>query len=86
MHGLVVGIVAAGTDVDPAALKPSPLSAVVFAVLAIATVLLLLSMLRHLRRARANLGPAPAAQSPEGPTEAAGSAVGGTELDEGDPR
>lgn len=44
--------------IDPATLRPSPLSSVVFVFLLVATVLLLLSMRRHLGRARANLGSA----------------------------
>lgn len=88
MHGVLGGIVAGGivaeTDLDPAALKPSPLSLAVFLFLAVATVLLLLSMLRHLRRARTNLGATSVARPPAGPTE--GSSVGGTGPGEDDVR
>ena len=57
MHGILGGVLAA-TDVDPATVRPSPYSAMVFGFLLVATVLLLWSMVRHLRRARTNLGPA----------------------------
>lgn len=44
--------------IDPATVRPSPLSAAVFGFLLVATVLLLVSMVRHMRRAQSNLGSA----------------------------
>jgi hypothetical protein len=75
MHG-VVGAVRAGAgilaeDFDPT-VQPSRGSFWAFLFLAVATVLLVLSFLRHLRRVQANLGPAeqapgePAADPVEG--------------------
>jgi hypothetical protein len=54
----LVAAIAAQDPIDPATLRPSPLSSVAFVFLLVATVLLLLSMRRHLGRARANLGSA----------------------------
>jgi sensor histidine kinase regulating citrate/malate metabolism len=67
MHG-VVGAVVAGAgilaeDIDPT-VQPTRASFWAFLFLALATVLLVLSFLRHLRRAQTNLGPAE--QAPEG--------------------
>jgi hypothetical protein len=58
----VVGAMAAGfgvvaEEIDPT-VQPVRQSFYVFVFLAIATILLLVSFLRHLRRARTNLGPA----------------------------
>lgn len=68
MHAVVVALVAA-EEIDPATVRPSPLASVVFIFLLVAVVLLLWSLVRHLRRAQANLGPArtipPAAGRPD---------------------
>lgn len=53
-----VATIVAQDPIDPATLRPSPLASVAFVFLLVATVLLLLSMRRHLGRARANLGSA----------------------------
>jgi hypothetical protein len=73
MHGVVGGIVAAvgvvAAEVDPTK-QPVRTSFYVFLVLAGAVILLILSMLRHLRRANQNLGsarlPAPVAPDARG--------------------
>jgi hypothetical protein len=57
MHGVLVALVAA-EEIDPATVRPSPLGSVVLLFLLVATVLLLWSFVRHMRRAQANLGPA----------------------------
>lgn len=57
MRGMLAVVLA--EDVNPATKRPVPLSGIVFTVLAVALALLLVSMVRHLRRAQANLGPAP---------------------------
>lgn len=48
MHAFVVGLVA--DEVNPATQRPVPMSGLVFTVVALATALLLVSMVRHLRR------------------------------------
>ncbi len=57
MHGVLAAVLAAA-EVDPDAMRPSPLTSVVVGFLLVATALLIWSFLRHLRRAQANLGPA----------------------------
>lgn len=57
MHVVLAALIAAD-EVDPATVRPAPLSAVVFTFLAVALVLLLWSFVRHVRRAQANLGSA----------------------------
>ena len=58
----VVEIVAqVGAEVDPT-IQPVRQSFYVFAIVAVATILLLFSMVRHMRRARANLAPAEQAE------------------------
>ena len=57
MHGVLAALVAV-EEIDPATVRPSPLASVFFTVLLGALVLLLLSFLRHVRRAQANLGSA----------------------------
>ena len=53
----VVEIVAqVGAEVDPT-IQPVRQSFYVFAIVAVATILLLFSMVRHMRRARTNLAP-----------------------------
>jgi hypothetical protein len=54
-----MAVALAEAPVLDATVRPSPLSAIAFAFLALATVGLILSMLRHLRRVRANLGGPP---------------------------
>lgn len=73
--GGVLGSVVAGAGIlaeefDPT-VQPARGSFYVFVFLAVATVLLILSFLRHLRRAQANLGSAkePPAAVPAPPTE-----------------
>ena len=56
MHGVVAAVVAAAED-GPT-VRPSPLASVLFLFLFGVTVLLLWSLVRHLRRAQANLGSA----------------------------
>jgi hypothetical protein len=67
MHG-VVGAVVAGAgiiaeELDPT-VQPVRQSFYVFVFLAVCTILLILSLLRHLRRAQGNLGSARAAGEP----------------------
>lgn len=57
MHGVLAALVVA-EEVDPATVRPSPLTSVVFLLLFVALVLLLWSFLRHMRRAQSNLGSA----------------------------
>jgi hypothetical protein len=57
MHGVLAALVVA-EEIDPATVRPSPLASVFFLVLFGALVLLLVSFLRHIRRAQANLGSA----------------------------
>jgi hypothetical protein len=56
MHGVVAAVLAAAED-GPT-VRPSPLASVLFLFLLAATILLLWSFVRHLRRAQANLGSA----------------------------
>jgi hypothetical protein len=63
MHGVLAAVVAAAED-GPT-VRPSPLGTLVFLFLLAATILLLWSFLRHLRRAQSNLDPA--ATTPVGP-------------------
>jgi membrane protein implicated in regulation of membrane protease activity len=56
MHGVVAAVVAAAED-GPT-VRPSPLASVLFLILLAATILLLWSFVRHLRRAQSNLGSA----------------------------
>jgi hypothetical protein len=68
MHAALAMFVAA-EEIDPATVRPAPLSAVAFAVLLVVLLLLLRSFLRHLRRVDNNLGPAklpPGAPAPRG--------------------
>ncbi len=55
MHGVLAALVAAD-EIDPATVRPVPMSAVVFTILALTLVVLLWSFVRHLRRAQTNLG------------------------------
>ncbi len=61
MHGMlgaaVAGAGVVAEEIDPT-VQPTRASFYVFVFLAVALILLILSFLRHLRRARANLGPA----------------------------
>ena len=95
MHG-IVGAVVAGVgivaeEVDPT-VQPVRQSFYAFLFLGVATILLILSFLRHLRRAQSNLGPA--SDIPAAPPEVGdgSGADRGTEADstagraEGDPR
>lgn len=66
MVGILSSVVA--ETVDPATVRPSPLSSVVFVFLAVALILLLWSMVRHLRRAQDNLGSARTVPEVEIPT------------------
>ncbi len=81
MVGILSSVVA--ETVDPATVRPSPLSSVVFAFLAVALGLLLWSMVRHLRRAQDNLGSARTVPEVEIPTVAdpAGAAAPGPDAD-----
>ena len=55
MHGMLETIVArVGAEVDPT-IQPVRQSFYVFVFVAVATILLLFSMVRHMRKARANL-------------------------------
>lgn len=54
----MAAVLVAAEELDSAATRPSPLTSVVFLFLLVALVLLLLSFVRHLRRAQQNLGPA----------------------------
>jgi hypothetical protein len=74
MHGVVAAVLAAAED-GPT-VRPSPLASVLFLFLLAATILLLWSFLRHLRRAQTNLG---SARSVPGAPDAPGEV-------EGDPR
>jgi hypothetical protein len=56
MHGVVAAVLAAAED-GPT-VRPSPLASVLFLFLLGATILLLWSFVRHLRRAQTNLGSA----------------------------
>ncbi len=56
MHGVVAAVVAAAED-GPT-VRPSPLASILFLFLLAATILLLWSFVRHLRRAQTNLGSA----------------------------
>ncbi len=56
MHGVVAAVLAAAED-GPT-VRPSPLASVLFLFLLVATILLLWSFVRHLRRAQTNLGSA----------------------------
>lgn len=69
MHGVLAVLVAA-EEIDPATVRPSPLTSVVFTLLLVALVLLLWSFLRHMRRVQANLGPAGAAGAAGAPRPA----------------
>lgn len=69
----MAAVVFAAEELDSAAVRPSPLTSVVFLFLLVAVVLLLLSLVRHLRRAQQNLGPARHV-----PPDAAGSANPGS--------
>jgi hypothetical protein len=64
MHGVGAALVAAAQD-GPT-VRPSPLASVLFLFLLAATVLLLWSFVRHLRRAQANLGSARSAPGAPG--------------------
>lgn len=57
MHAALALFVAA-EEIDPATVRPAPLSAVAFTILLVVLLLLLRSFLRHLRRVDNNLGPA----------------------------
>jgi hypothetical protein len=61
MHGMlgaaVAGAGVVAEEIDPT-VQPTRASFYVFVFLAVALILLILSFLRHLRRARTNLGPA----------------------------
>jgi hypothetical protein len=71
MHGVLTAWVAAVED-GPT-VRPSPLASIVLLFLLAATVLLLWSFMRHLRRAQANLGPAePTQVLPSGSDEVEG--------------
>lgn len=74
MRAFVVGLMA--DEVNPATERPVPLSGLVFTVVAIATALLLVSMVRHLRRVANGPLPddSPLARGPGG-EPAAGAAV-----------
>ncbi|MGB7981642.1 MAG: hypothetical protein WCF36_12710, partial [Candidatus Nanopelagicales bacterium] len=68
MHGVLAALIAAD-EIDPATVRPVPLSAGVFTFLALTLVVLLWSFVRHVRRAQANLGSAQQAQANPGPTQ-----------------
>jgi hypothetical protein len=75
MHAVLAAVIAAD-EIDPATVRPSPLASIVFVFLLAATILLLWSFVRHLRRVDSNLGPArrlPGGQQPGGPGVGAGS-------------
>lgn len=67
MHGVVGAVVSGagmvGEGIDPT-VQPVRQSFYVFVFLAVCTVLLILSLLRHLRRAQGNLGSARASGEP----------------------
>lgn len=57
MNGVLAAVIAAD-EIDPATVRPAPLSSLIFLFLLGATALLIWSLVRHLRRAQQNLGPA----------------------------
>lgn len=57
MHGVLAALIAAD-EIDPATVRPVPLSAGVFTFLALMLLVLLWSFVRHVRKAQANLGSA----------------------------
>ena len=87
----VVGAAVAGAgivaeEID-ATVQPVRQSFYVFVFLAVCTVLLIVSLLRHLRRAQANLGPAEVDPDPiPGPSAAAAPEGTASSQGEGDPR
>lgn len=83
MNGVLAAIVAA-EEIDPATVRPSPLSSVVFVFLLVATGLLIWSFVRHLRRAQQNLGPARV--YPQGAPSGSASPTAGPGPVEGDSR
>lgn len=94
MHGFVGAVVAGAgivaEEVDPT-VQPVRQSFYAFIVLGVATVLLILSFLHHLRRAQSNLGPADASAEADAGPDAASDADATAATDapagaEGDPR
>ena len=55
----IVAAALADAPIDDATVRPAPAAGIAFVVLALLTVGLVLSMVRHLRRARRNLGGPP---------------------------
>jgi hypothetical protein len=56
MTGILLSALA-DQPIDPATVQPSPLSSLPFVFVGLATLLLILSMLKHLKRARTNFPP-----------------------------